>query len=71
MGIHAAINIFAALIVNYANSALETESIFYCTELDPIFTIVSFGAVVVVFYLVMFGITTTSETTVPQEEKEA
>ncbi len=70
MGIHAAINLFAVLIVNYANSALETESIFYCTELDPIFTIVSFVVIAVVFYLVMFGVTTTSETTVPQEEKE-
>jgi membrane protease YdiL (CAAX protease family) len=68
MGIHAAINLFAALIVNYANSALETESIFYCTELDPIFTIVSFGVIVIVFYLVMFGVTTTSETSVPQQE---
>ena len=54
MGIHAAINLFAALIVNYANSALETESIFYCTEIEPIFTVVSFAVIALVFYMVMF-----------------
>jgi uncharacterized protein len=54
MGIHAAINMFAALIVNYANSALETESIFYCTQIEPIFTVVSFVAMALVFYLLMF-----------------
>jgi uncharacterized protein len=69
MGIHAAVNLFAALIVNYANSALETESIFYCTELDPIFTVVSFGVIAVVFYLVVFGSGTSSETSVPQQKK--
>ncbi len=56
IGIHAAINLFAALIVNYANSALETESIFYCTELEPVFTIVSFAVMALVFYLVMFRV---------------
>ncbi len=70
MGIHAAINLFAVLIVNYANSALETESIFYCTELDPIFTVVSFGVIGAVFYLVMFGVRTTSETSVLQQKNE-
>jgi uncharacterized protein len=54
IGIHAAINMFAALIVNYANSALETESIFYCTELEPVFTVVSFGVIALLFYIVMF-----------------
>ena len=54
MGIHAAINLFAVLIVNYASSALETESIFYCTELDPVFTFISFAVIALVFYLAMF-----------------
>jgi len=54
IGIHTSINMFAALVVNYANSALETESIFYCTEIEPVFTIVSFGVIAIVFYLVMF-----------------
>jgi uncharacterized protein len=70
MGIHAAINLFVVLIVNYANSALETESIFYCTELDPIFTIVSFGFIGVVFYLIMFGVGPTSQTSVLQQKNE-
>jgi uncharacterized protein len=71
IGIHAAINVFAALIVNYANSALETESIFYCTELEPVFTIVSFGVIALVFYMVMFRIRTTREITTPLEKDEA
>jgi hypothetical protein len=58
IGIHAAINLFAALIANYANSALETESIFFCTELEPVFTIVSFGVIGLVFYQSMLGIRT-------------
>ncbi len=71
MGIHAAINMFAALIVNYANSALETESIFYCTEIEPIFTVVSFAVIALVFYLVMFRRRTTREITTPLEKDEA
>ena len=70
MGIHAAINMFAALIVNYANSALETESIFYCTEIEPFFTVVSFAVIALVFYMVMFRIRTTSEVTTPLEKNE-
>jgi uncharacterized protein len=71
MGIHASINIFAALIVNYANSALETESIFYCTQIEPIFTVVSFVAMALVFYIAMFRISTTREITTPLEKNEA
>ncbi len=71
MGIHAAINLFAALIVNYANSALETESIFYCTEIEPVFTIVSFGVIVLVFYLLMFRARTNNEIYASIEKDEA
>lgn len=71
IGIHAAINLFAALIVNYANSALETESIFYCTEIEPVFTVVSFGVIALVFYMVMFRANTNREISVAIEKDEA
>jgi membrane protease YdiL (CAAX protease family) len=70
MGIHAAINLFAALIVNYANSALETESIFYCTEIEPIFTVLSFVIMALVFYLLMFRGSSNTEIVEPIEKDE-
>lgn len=71
IGIHAAINLFAALIVNYANSALETESIFYCTQIEPIFTVVSFLVIALVFYLLMFRTRANREIGVTIEKREA
>jgi uncharacterized protein len=55
MGIHAATNLFAALIVNYSNSALTTESIFVCTAFNPTLSLLSFCIGASVFYLIMFG----------------
>jgi uncharacterized protein len=55
MGVHAATNLFAALVVNYENSALQTEPIFFCTVFDPLGSLVSFCIMAVVFYLLMFG----------------
>jgi membrane protease YdiL (CAAX protease family) len=55
MGIHAAMNLFAALIINYSNSALKTDSIFLCAELNPVFSLVSFCIGAAIFYQIMFG----------------
>jgi uncharacterized protein len=55
MGIHAAINLFVALIVNYSKSALKSESIFFSTEIDPVFSLISFCVGAIVFYLIMFS----------------
>ncbi len=54
MGIHAATNLFLALVVNYETSALQTESIFRSSELDPIGSLVSFCITALVFYGLMF-----------------
>jgi len=59
IGIHTAVNLFASLIVNYANSSLTTESIFFSTDLNPVGSLLSFGVQAVVFYLLMFGGRTT------------
>lgn len=55
IGMHAATNLFAGLIVNYENSALKTEPIFFCSVFDPLGSLISFCIVALVFYLLMFG----------------
>lgn len=55
IGIHMAVNLFAGLIVNYANSSLKTESIFFYSSWDPVSSLVSFSVQTVIFYLLMFG----------------
>ncbi len=54
MGAHAANNLFVALIINYDQSALPSPSIFTSSQLNPLWGIVSFISVAVIFCLVMF-----------------
>ncbi|MBK8905525.1 MAG: CPBP family intramembrane metalloprotease [Anaerolineaceae bacterium] len=54
IGAHAANNLYSALFANYTGSALQTESIFLVTELDAVYALVSFWAMAVIFYLVLF-----------------
>ncbi|WP_420632154.1 CPBP family intramembrane glutamic endopeptidase [Candidatus Leptofilum sp.] len=54
IGVHAANNLYAALFANYTNSALQTESIFLVTELNPLYALLSFWAEAIIFYLVLF-----------------
>ncbi len=53
IGAHAANNLYAALFANYANSALQTESILLVTELDALFGLIAFWGTAVIFYLVL------------------
>lgn len=55
IGAHAANNLYAGLFANYANSALQTESIFLVTELNAVFSLVSFWVMAILFYFVIFG----------------
>ncbi len=55
IGIHAATNLFCALIVNYPNSALETESIFHTLTGPDGGALLSFSVQAIIFYLIMFG----------------
>ncbi|VAW42593.1 hypothetical protein MNBD_CHLOROFLEXI01-3087 [hydrothermal vent metagenome] len=50
IGAHAANNLYAALFANYANSALQTESILLVTELDAPFGLIAFWVTAVIFY---------------------
>jgi uncharacterized protein len=55
MGIHTAACLFSALIVNYAHSVLETESIFFCTELAAEFTLTCFVIMAITAYPILMG----------------
>ena len=56
LGAHAANNLFAALVVNYADSALTTPSIITDTTLDAVFGLVTVVLSAAVFYFIVFGI---------------
>lgn len=53
LGIHAATCLSAALVANYKNSVMSTESIFYCNVLNPWNNLVYFGVMIVIFSAVM------------------
>ena len=42
LGVHAANNLIAALLVNHPNSSLPTQAVWQVSELDPKFIVVSF-----------------------------
>jgi membrane protease YdiL (CAAX protease family) len=54
LGVHAANNLFAGLIANYASSALTTPSIFTSSQIDPVYNLLSWVAAALVFTLVIF-----------------
>lgn len=55
IGAHAAINLFAALLVNYSDSALTVESLFFSTELHLGANLVALAIMAVVSYLFFFS----------------
>ena len=55
MGLHAANNVFLALVVNYEGSALMTESVFTTRELDPYFSLMTLVAGALAFHGWLFG----------------
>lgn len=54
IGTHAANNLFVALIVNYADSALPSPSIFTASQINPLISLMSFIAIAAIFYLIIF-----------------
>lgn len=55
VGLHAANNVFLALLVNYEGSALMTESVFTARELDPYFSLMTLIAGALAFHWWVFG----------------
>lgn len=54
IGAHAAINLFAALLVNYSDSVLEVESVFFSNEVNLGANLVALALMAVVSYLLFF-----------------
>lgn len=54
LGAHASNNLFAALIVNYQDSALTTPAIFTNPVLDPIFSLIALVVISSAFYFIVF-----------------
>lgn len=54
IGLHAVNNVFLALLANYEGSALETESVFMATELDPVFSLAALVVSAFAFYAWIF-----------------
>jgi len=54
VGLHAANNVFLALLVNYEGSALMTESIFTARELDPYYSLMALIAGALAFHWCVF-----------------
>ena len=54
IGAHAANNLFAVLIMNYANSALPAPSLFMANRIDPVASLISFVLVAAAFYWIVF-----------------
>ena len=55
VGLHAANNVFLALVVNYEGSALMTESVVTARELDPHFSLIALIAGALAFHGWVFG----------------
>jgi membrane protease YdiL (CAAX protease family) len=54
LGVHAANNLFAGIMVTFPTSALSTPALFYTTHMDPLYNLVSLTAVLVIFYGLAF-----------------
>ena len=54
LGLHAANNLFASLFANYVVTALPSPSLFTIQTLDPVYSLVSLVAGMVVFYFIFF-----------------
>lgn len=53
LGAHAANNLMVALLVNHPNSALPTRAVWQVSELDPVFSLVSFLIGAAVFLIIL------------------
>lgn len=65
LGMHAANNLFASLFANYEVTSLPSPSLFTVQILDPVYSLVSLIAGMIVFYLIFFRPTRSGIATLP------
>ena len=56
IGVQAANNLFAGLLVTFPQSALQTPAIIHTTHFDPLFNLAVLAVLCVLFYLYVFGL---------------
>lgn len=73
IGAHAAINLFAALLVNYSDSVLEIESVFFSNEVNLEANLVALALMALFSYLLFFryGIGASQEAPAHEEDKRS
>ncbi|KAA3659842.1 MAG: CPBP family intramembrane metalloprotease [Chloroflexi bacterium] len=71
IGAHAANNMYAAVFANYTDSVLPTDSIFTVTELDPVFGLVSFVVIAILFYVTLLRDSRDAVSQIEFQEKAA
>jgi membrane protease YdiL (CAAX protease family) len=54
LGVHAANNLFAGLVVTFPDSVLPTPAIFFTTHFDPVFSLIVEIVVCILFYFLAF-----------------
>jgi len=54
LGVHAATNIFGALILSYEGGAMQTDSLFKTSTIDPIVMSIAFIATAIIFILICY-----------------
>jgi hypothetical protein len=55
LGAHAANNLFVALLINFEGSALQTPALVMSDRLDPLFNLVTFVVMAIVFSITLLG----------------
>ena len=66
IGLHAANNLMLALVANYEDSVLASESIFTARELDPVYSFISLAVGAVIFYAIFFAGREGAPVSIPQ-----
>ena len=54
LGVHTVNNLFVGLVVSFPDSAIQSETVFFSSTMDPVFSLISVVAVYAAFYLAMF-----------------
>lgn len=54
LGMHAANNLFASLFANYVVTALPSPALFTIQDIDPVYSLISLVAGLIVFYIIFF-----------------
>jgi membrane protease YdiL (CAAX protease family) len=55
LGVHTVNNLFVGLVATFPDSAIQGETLFVSTTIDPVYSLISVVVVYVLFYVIVFG----------------